>query len=61
MAEEYLPDDFMVNTMRVEYRMQAVLGNIIVPLVSIEEDRYTVALADETHKPYAIIEFHKSV
>jgi acyl-ACP thioesterase len=57
MAEEYLPDSFLVGSMRAEYRMQALLGNNIVPLVSFEDGRYTIALADELKKPYAIMEF----
>jgi acyl-ACP thioesterase len=58
IAEEYLPTDFMVDAMKVEYRMQAVLGDTLLPLVSADEKGYTVILADAAHKPYAIIEFH---
>lgn len=58
LAEEYLPNNFMINSMKVEYRMQAVLGDTILPLVSVCENCYTVVLADTTQKPYAIIEFH---
>jgi len=57
LAEEYLPEHFMVNSMRVEYRAQAVLGTILLPLVSTQKGFITIALADEQHKPYAIIEF----
>jgi medium-chain acyl-[acyl-carrier-protein] hydrolase len=57
MAEEYLPDTFMVQSMRVEYRMQAVFGDTILPMVSIENNCYTIVLADKTNKPYAVIEF----
>lgn len=58
MAEEYLPDHYHVTSMRVEYRMQAVLGNTIIPMVSIGNNRYTIVLANEAKKPYAIIEFY---
>jgi acyl-ACP thioesterase len=58
MAEEFLPDRFIVQSMRVEYRMQALFGDTILPMVSIENDCYTIVLADTTKKPYAIIEFH---
>ncbi|MGF7141940.1 acyl-ACP thioesterase [Anaerotaenia torta] len=57
MAEEYLPDDFMIQSMRAEYRMQAVLGDCIIPRVVREEDRYIIALASREDKPYAIVEF----
>jgi acyl-ACP thioesterase len=57
MAEEYLPDNFNVRSMRVEYRMQAVLNDIIIPMVSEKEDIITVVLESTEKKPYAIIEF----
>ena len=57
LAEEYLPDDFMVSTMRAEYRAQAVLGSKIVPLVSLDRNHCTIALSDEEHRPYCVIEF----
>jgi medium-chain acyl-[acyl-carrier-protein] hydrolase len=57
MAEEFLPDTFLVKTMRVEYRSQAVLGDIIMPMISEGNDSYTVVLADVEKRPYAVIEF----
>lgn len=57
MAEEYLPENFMVSSMRVEYRSQAVLGNTIVPMVANKNNIFTVVLADDEQKPYAILEF----
>jgi acyl-ACP thioesterase len=58
MAEEFLPDNFFISCMRVEYRMQAILGDIIVPLISKQIDCYTIILADVSEKPYAIVEFY---
>lgn len=57
MAEEYLPNTLIAVGMRVEYRMQAVLGDIIEPRVSFQDNRFTVVLSDITDKPYAVIEF----
>jgi acyl-ACP thioesterase len=57
MAEKYLPDTFMVQSLRVEYRKQAILNDTILPLISIENDCYTIVLTDVTKKPYAILEF----
>lgn len=57
LAEEYLPKDYRVKELRVEYRKAAMLGDVLYPLVSEEEGKITVALADEEKNPYAIIEF----
>ncbi len=59
MAENYLPADFCVSTMRVEYRMQAVLGDIIIPLISEESGCIKVILANKDSKPYSVIEFNE--
>ncbi|NLK75587.1 MAG: acyl-[acyl-carrier-protein] thioesterase [Clostridiales bacterium] len=57
MAEEFLPEDFYVSQMRVEYRTSALLGDIIKPMVFQSKDKITVVLADTKDKPYAIVEF----
>ena len=57
MAEEFLPDGYRIKQMRAEYRMSAVLGDIIIPMVNRTEDTYTVVLANTDRKPYTIIEF----
>ena len=57
MAEEYLPEAFMVHQVRVEYKKSAVLHDLIIPRVHAEEGRITTALCDEEEKPYAIVEF----
>ena len=57
MAEEFLPEKYMLSKMRVEYRKQAVLGDIILPKTAQEDDRYLVVLCDLDESPYAIIEF----
>lgn len=57
MAEGFLPDSFLVESLRVEYRMQAVLGDTILPMVSAEDGRYTIVLADLENRPYALLEF----
>lgn len=59
VAEGYLPKDFKVERMRVEYRKAAVLGDVLCPAVYMEEDYMTVALNDEAGKPYAVIQFVK--
>ncbi len=57
MAEEFLPDQFISTSMRVEYKAQAKLGDIILPFVSEQEDCYTIMLANESEKPFATVEF----
>lgn len=57
MAEAYLPAGFSVSQFRAEYRKAALLGNVIHPFVTITSDACTVVLADETHIPYATVQF----
>lgn len=57
MAEEYLPVNFQIKQMRAEYRMSAILGDIIVPKVHCTGNICTVVLSNTENKPYAIIEF----
>lgn len=57
VALEYLPEDFQVGRIRVEYRKAAVLGDIFYPEVYRNEDVVSVVLADEGKKPYAVIQF----
>ncbi|NLP33990.1 MAG: acyl-[acyl-carrier-protein] thioesterase [Clostridiales bacterium] len=59
MAEEFLPEEYKVTSMRVEYKKQAVLGDIILPMTALEESRYVVALCNVDENPYAIIEFNR--
>lgn len=44
MAEEYLPDGFETKLLRVEYRQQARLHDLIIPVVHEEENEVTVSL-----------------
>lgn len=57
MAEEYLPEGFEVEQIRVEYRKAAVLHDVILPMVCTEPGRCTVSLCAEDRKPYAVLEF----
>lgn len=57
VAEEYLPDDFQVKEIRVEYKTAAVLGDTIVPRVTIGEKEVTVSLVNPEGKAYATVLF----
>lgn len=59
MAEEYLPSDFEVAKLKVEYRQQARLHDIIVPVVYRKDNEVAVSLCNEEEKPYAIVSFSK--
>ena len=57
MATAYLPDDFSVREMRVEYRRQAKLGDMIQPMRYELEDGYLVVLQDPEGKIYCVVRF----
>lgn len=59
IAEEFLPEGFLVCGLRAEYKKAAVLGDVLYPFVSYNENNVTVTLADENQKPYAVIRFIK--
>ena len=58
-AQEYLPDEFEVSEIRVEYCRAAIQGDVLIPRVSIGEQSVVVSLYGEDKKPDAIIEFMK--
>lgn len=57
VAEEYLPEDFQVKEIRVEYKTAAVYGDVIVPRVTIREKEVTVVLVNGEGKAYATVLF----
>ena len=59
MAMQYIPKNFHITQMRAEYKKQALLGDVIIPVVSIDEQEtlYTVVLGAESGTPYSIVEF----
>ena len=57
MAEDFLPDDFEIFNMRVEYKTQALLNDIIYPKIAYDDNKCIVLLATEEGKPYAVVEF----
>lgn len=59
MAEEYLPDDFPIGQMRAEYRMSAVMGDLIVPKRSVSDQLCTISLTNTSGIPFAVVEFSK--
>lgn len=57
VAEEYLPETFAVKEIRVEYKKAAMLGDVIIPRVTITEKAATIVLADEKGGVYATVLF----
>ena len=57
MALEYVKEQAKVESIQVEYKKAAVLGDIIYPYVWENGEKVIVALSDERQKPYAIVEF----
>ena len=57
VAEEFLPENFMVGGLRVEYRKAAVLGDTLYPVVTVGEQSATVVLGGEADEVYAVVQF----
>ena len=57
VAEQYLPEGFDVKEIRVEYKLAAVLGDLMIPRVSIAENKVTVALVTSGGDLYATVQF----
>ena len=57
MAASYLPADFSVRELRVQYLHQAKLGDVLVPKRYVEKDRVVVALALKDGPDCAVAEF----
>lgn len=57
MAMSCLGADSKVSELRVEYKKQALLGDIITPVIYEDNNSRFVALNDESGKPYAIVQF----
>lgn len=55
IVREFLPDDFCIKELRVEYRKAAVMGDYLTPRISRTEEGYTAALCDKEKTPYAVV------
>lgn len=60
MAVNYLPEDFSIKGLRVEYKKQAHLGDELYPYVAKEESVITVSLRDAQNNVYVNVEFRKA-
>lgn len=57
VAMEYVPKEFRTMEVRVEYKKAAMCRDVIVPHVTIEDPRVTVALCAPDGQPYAVVVF----
>ena len=57
VAEEYLPENFKTESIRVEYKKAAVIGDMLYPEVYEQQNGVTIVLADAQKVPYAIMQF----
>ena len=57
VAGQYLPKDFTVREVRVEYRRAAKQSDVLVPRVTEMPGSTVVALCSPDGSPYAVIEF----
>ena len=55
IAREVLPEGIKISELRVEYKKAAVLGDVMIPRVSREDDEFTVALCNGEGMPYAVV------
>ena len=56
MALELLPQEKQVKELRVEYKKQAFLGDILYPYVVQEGDKYGISFRTEAGAVYANVE-----
>ena len=56
MALEMVPGDIQVRQLRVDYKKSAVLGDMIYPRLTAEQERMVVELCDADGKAYSIVE-----
>lgn len=56
MVMDILPGDIQIHKLRVDYKKAAVMGDMIFPKISQEEERAVVELCDEAGLPYVVAE-----
>jgi acyl-ACP thioesterase len=57
IAMDYLPEDFQIRQLRAEYKMQAVLGTKMYPVLFDEQDKIGISLQNEEGAVYCNLEF----
>lgn len=57
IAMDYLPEEFVIGGLRVEYKKQAHLHDVLIPYVVEGEDMVVISLRDEEENVYVNAEF----
>lgn len=57
MAVDRLPEGFLISGLRVEYKKQAHLNDVLLPYVTRQDNRIVVSLQDEAGAVYVNAEF----
>ncbi len=57
MAMAFLPEHFVIRQLRVEYKMQAFLNDILYPYIVSNNEKIVVNLTDADGKTYVSVEF----
>lgn len=56
MALQYLPDEFEIKQLRIQYHKSAVIGDIVTARIKEAENKFYVSLDSKDNKPYATLE-----
>ena len=59
LAMEYVPKEFEISHLRVEYKNSAMYHDVMVPVVTKTKDTIVVVLQDEQGKIFAVVEFER--
>lgn len=60
IAGAFLPEEFTIKQMRVEYKKQARLGEVLCPVCYTSEHKKVIVLEDTRENPVTIVEFTES-
>lgn len=56
MAMEYLPEDFPLRQLRIQYHKSAVLGDRVTAKIKEQDNKFYISLDADDNKPYATLE-----
>ena len=56
IALENAAPDLQFTSLQAEYRKQAFLGDILIPIIYASNNQYTIALCDKDENPYAVVQ-----
>lgn len=57
LAQDYLPEDFVIKSMKTEFKKSAVFGDVLYPVVYYGENDITVSLDDENGNSFVVVKF----